>query len=64
MLSAYAISSTDTAHDATGLRAYYAMSGTEVAYDGMGLRAFYAMSGTDIAYGGYLPFRVLCDDRY
>eukprot|EP00961_Rhodomonas_salina_P071092 954685-Rhodomonas_salina.1 len=51
-ISRYAVSSTDIAYSAIGLRARYAMSVTDqIACGAMGLRACCAMSGTDIGHG-------------
>eukprot|EP00961_Rhodomonas_salina_P051056 685142-Rhodomonas_salina.3 len=48
---AYAMSGTDLAYAAIGVRACYTISHTKMLYGAMGLCACYAMSGTDRAYG-------------
>eukprot|EP00961_Rhodomonas_salina_P026155 353395-Rhodomonas_salina.2 len=51
----YAVSGTDTANTATGLRGCSVMSGTLRSCRATGLRGCYAMSGTQMPYGTTRP---------
>eukprot|EP00961_Rhodomonas_salina_P264946 3581658-Rhodomonas_salina.2 len=49
----YAMSGTDLAYAATGLRAPYAVCGTDLGHAAIGLRPCYAMASTDTLLSAY-----------